>query len=90
MYQIDYEFKIDLAPKQHFETIFEILTLKLNTTCKDYRPSYFFFIVAIPTTPYMCGRTSFIAVSLGCDKIKKNSLTFSQSQEKINIKYTSQ
>lgn len=71
MYQIDYEFKIDLAPKQHFETIFEILTLKLNTTCKGYRPSYFFFIVAIPTTPYMCGRTSYIVVSLGCDKIKK-------------------
>lgn len=53
MYQINYDFKMDLAPKQHSETIFEILTLKLNTTRKGYWPSYFFFIVAIPTTPYL-------------------------------------
>lgn len=36
MYQINCDFKIDLAPKQHSETIFEILTVKLNTTRKGY------------------------------------------------------
>lgn len=82
MYQINYDFKMDLAPKQHSETIFEILTLKLNTTRKGYWPSYFFFIVAIPTTPYMCGRTSFILYHSVAIKLKKIS-NFFQSQEKL-------